>query len=107
MFRVIYNRQHHWKILDQIRRKNYIKFEVKRKLLQSASGTNSLSVATRYLACYKKSSIPRSSSLTRVVNRCVYTGRKYSTLHKFQMSRFVLRVKAYEGLIPGLRRSSW
>ena len=93
-------------MLDHIRRRNHIKFELKNRLIRSILKTPSLTFAQRHLAIYAKSSIPRSSSITRISNRCVYTGRKFSVLRKFQMSRFALRDKAYDGYLPGLRRHS-
>ena len=107
MFFYIYNRQHQWKVLDNIRRRNYIKFEIKSQLIRSLKKTSDLQLTQKCLLIYKQSSIPRASSITRVVNRCVNTGRKYSTLRKFKLSRFSFRTNSYEGLLPGVRRNSW
>lgn len=93
-------------MLDHIRRRNHIKFELKSKLIKSILNTQTLTFAQRHLAIYAKASIPRSASLTRISNRCIYTGRKYSVIRKFQMSRFAVRVKAYDGTLPGIRRHS-
>lgn len=84
----------------------YIKFELKNFLLKSSLKTPYVIPLHANLAVYRKSSIPRSSSITRIVNRCIYTGRKYSTIKKFQLSRFAIRFNSYEGLLPGLRRHS-
>jgi len=107
LYIIIYSRQHQWKVLDNTRRRNHIKFELKNTLLKSLFKTQTLNLSQQHLASYRKSSIPRSSSVTRIVNRCVYTGRKYSTIRKFQMSRFSTRFNSYEGLLPGVRRHSW
>ena len=63
-------------------------------------------LSNRYLAMYRRTSLPRNSSVTRIVNRCIYTGRKYSTLRKYQMSRFAMRFQSYSGVLPGVRRHS-
>jgi small subunit ribosomal protein S14 len=107
LFIIIYSRQHQWKVLDNTRRRAHIKFELKSRLIKSLFSNRHLEFSQKHLASYRKSSIPRAASVTRIVNRCVYTGRKYSTLKKFQTSRFATRSNAYEGLLPGVRRHSW
>ena len=103
----MYSRHHQWKILDNMRRHNYIKFELKGRLIKSILKTPQSYSSEKYLAMYRKSAIPRDAAISRVVNRCVYTGRKYSTIKRFQMSRFAIRFHSYEGCMPGLRRHSW
>ena len=53
------------------------------------------------------SKLPRNASPTRVVNRCVATGRKRAFYRKFGVSRLTLRELASQGLIPGMRKASW
>ena len=93
-------------MLDLIRRKAYIKFELKRSVLMSLLKSPTLPFYKRQLVSYRKVSLPRKSSIVQTVNRCHQTGRKYSTLKKYGLSRFALRVKTYEGALPGLRRYS-
>ena len=107
MFNLMYSRQHQWKILDHTRRRAHIKFEIKNKALQSLLKSSALSLSQRHLAAYRKSTLPRASSITRVVNRCTQTGRKYSVIRRFQLSRFAFRSNSYEGFLPGVRRHSW
>jgi len=60
------------------------------------------------LTLYKKfERIPRNSSPSRHRNRCWMTGRSRGYYKDFGLSRHVLREMAYEGLIPGLTKSSW
>ncbi len=60
------------------------------------------------LALYKKfEKIPRNSSPSRHRNRCWVTGRSRGYYKDFGLSRHVLREMANEGLIPGLKKSSW
>ena len=60
------------------------------------------------LALYKKfESIPRNSSPSRRRNRCWVTGRCRGFYRDFGLSRHVLREMGNEGLIPGLKKSSW
>ncbi len=51
--------------------------------------------------------LPRSSSPTRYRRYCKLTGRMNSVYRKFQLSRIMLRELGLDGLIPGLRKSSW
>jgi small subunit ribosomal protein S14 len=60
------------------------------------------------VALYKKmENLPRNSSSTRQRNRCWVTGRSRGFYKDFGLSRHVLREMGNEGLIPGLKKSSW
>jgi len=78
----------------------------KRKSIKEAL-KNSGSFQTR-LALYKKfEKIPRNSSPSRHRNRCWVTGRSRGVYKDFGLSRHVLREMGNDGLIPGLKKSSW
>ena len=51
--------------------------------------------------------LPRDSSPTRLVNRCLVTGRRRGYLRRFKLSRIAFRELASSGLIPGVTKSSW
>ena len=55
----------------------------------------------------KLQGMPRNGSMTRVVNRCQISGRPKAVYRKFLLSRIVLREMAHQGLIPGMKKSSW
>ena len=60
------------------------------------------------LVLYKKfEQIPRNSSPSRKRNRCWVTGRSRGFYRDFGLSRHVLREMGNDGLIPGLKKSSW
>lgn len=44
---------------------------------------------------------------TRKVNRCGLCGRPRGYMRKFNMCRLCFRKNASEGLIPGVKKSSW
>ncbi len=44
---------------------------------------------------------------TRVYNRCKLCGRVGGYMRKFQMCRICFRERANEGLIMGVKKSSW
>ena len=51
--------------------------------------------------------LPRDSSVVRLKNRCMITGRARSYYRKFGVSRLVFREMALRGEIPGVKKSSW
>ena len=60
------------------------------------------------LVLYKKlENLPRNSSPSRHRNRCWVTGRSRGFYKDFGLSRHVLREMGNDGLIPGLKKSSW
>ena len=44
---------------------------------------------------------------TRIVRRCFRCGRKRGYMRKFGLCRICFREMANEGLIPGIKKSSW
>jgi len=53
------------------------------------------------------SKLPRNASPTRLVNRCLYSGRRRGYMRKFAASRLTFRQAALNGLIPGVVKASW
>jgi small subunit ribosomal protein S14 len=51
--------------------------------------------------------MPRDASATRYVNRCGVTGRPRAFMRRFGVSRIVFRELANEGMLPGVKKSSW
>lgn len=51
--------------------------------------------------------LPRNSSPTRLKSRCEVTGRSRGYMRKFGLSRITFREMASQGLLPGIRKSSW
>ena len=51
--------------------------------------------------------LPRNSAPVRLHNRCSKTGRPKGYYRDFGLSRHVLREMAHQGLLPGVRKSSW
>lgn len=48
-----------------------------------------------------------NSSITRIKNLCVLTGRSKSVHRLFKISRIQLRKLASEGFLPGVSKYSW
>jgi small subunit ribosomal protein S14 len=61
----------------------------------------------RFEASLRLAKMPRNGSKTRVVNRCVVSGRPRAYYRRFGMSRIALRELASAGKLPGVVKSSW
>jgi len=101
------NRYSQWIKLDKFRRHQFLKSEIKKKILKSIIKNTKISNFIRYYAFYNYTLCNRSSSVTQIRNRCVVYGRKWMIIQKTRTSRFVFRKDAYQGNLPGLRRDSW
>jgi small subunit ribosomal protein S14 len=79
----------------------------KRNSLKRIIHSRTISPEERFVAQLKLAAMPRTSSSTRIRNRCMVTGRARGFYRKFGISRIMLREMAAEGLIPGVRKASW
>ena len=75
--------------------------------LKKMANDESLPLEERFEARLKLAKLPRSSSATRIRNRCEVTGRPRAYYRKLKMSRIALRELGSHGQIPGLVKSSW
>ncbi|HCM36840.1 MAG: 30S ribosomal protein S14 [Candidatus Wildermuthbacteria bacterium RIFCSPLOWO2_02_FULL_47_9c] len=49
----------------------------------------------------------KSKFSTRITNRCFRCGRKRGYMRDFDLCRICFRELANQGLIPGIKKSSW
>ena len=82
-------------------------YAAKRTELKAVANNEALPLEERFEARLKLAELPRSSSKTRIRNRCLVTGRPRAFYRKLKMSRISLRDLGSSGLIPGLVKSSW
>jgi small subunit ribosomal protein S14 len=82
-------------------------YAAKRVELKKIANDEALPLEERFEARLKLAELPRSSSKTRIRNRCQVTGRPRAYYRKLKMSRISLRDLGSSGLIPGLVKSSW
>jgi small subunit ribosomal protein S14 len=82
-------------------------YATKRVALKAVANNEALPLEERFEARLKLAELPRSSSKTRIRNRCLVTGRPRAYYRKLKMSRISLRDLGSSGLIPGLVKSSW
>lgn len=90
----------------RIRRKVQEK-KAKRAELKAVIMNKTVAPEERFAAQLKLAAMPRTSSATRIRNRCAVTGRSRGVYRKFNISRIMLRTMAAAGLIPGVRKASW
>ena len=88
-------------------RKLVAQFADKRAALKAVANDESRPLEERFEARLKLAELPRSSSATRIRNRCLLTGRPRAYYRKLKMSRIALRELGSHGQIPGLVKSSW
>jgi small subunit ribosomal protein S14 len=100
-------RENRWKYLDNFKRKLFVKNELKRILLKSIIKNTNLPLSYRYFALYNKSKLMRFSSITQQKNKCVETGRIWTTVKNVNYSRFYFRTESNSGNLPGFKRASW
>jgi small subunit ribosomal protein S14 len=83
------------------------RFAAKRARLKAIADDKKVDQEERFAARLKLAELPRTSSRTRIRNRCELTGRPRAVYRKFKLSRIALRELASTGQIPGMVKSSW
>ncbi len=96
-----------WKLIDNMKRKYFLKYEIKKLILKSISVNNYLPLSYRYYSMYHFSKISKQNSLIQHKKKCIKTGRVWSTEKYTKYSRFIFRRESYQGNLPGFRRASW
>ena len=92
---------------NERRRKLTKRYSGRRSRLRAIARDKSKPMEERFAAALKLAELPRSSSATRIRNRCEATGRPRGFYRKHRLSRIALRELGSKGLIPGLLKSSW
>ncbi len=91
---------------ERKRQRLVLKYAEKRNLLKQQ--IRHATFIEEKIKLYRKlQGLPRNSSPTRLHNRCLVTGRPKGFFRRFGLSRHVLREMAHEGLLPGVKKSSW
>ena len=92
---------------DKKRRAKFKQYESKRIHLLSLIHDESLPLNLRLIYTARLAELPRSSSKTRIRNRCILTGRGRGVYSYFRLSRIALRDLASKGYLSGITKSSW
>ncbi len=88
-------------------RKLVTRYTERRAALKAIINDKKLPMDERFRAQLKLNELPRSSSKTRIRNRCEVSGRPRAYYRKLKMSRIALRELGSQGKIPGIVKSSW
>lgn len=89
---------------DNKNRKLVAHYEWKRVILKALLKCPRLS-ESGWIREWKK--FPRGSSIVRIRNRCILSGRAGSVYRRFRLSRICLREEGNKGRLPGVERASW
>ena len=92
---------------DQTRRFLCQQYEIERALLKACISDTQLSHTIRELCVQLLGGYSANTSITRVRNRCVMTGRARGILRDFRVSRLQFRRLAADGKLPGVLPAQW
>jgi small subunit ribosomal protein S14 len=96
------------KIKKNIKQRYLFKdFEKKRLILKIIFKNLNIKKKIRWKLNQKWSFFNQNSSITRIKNICILTGRSKSIYRLFKISRIQLRKLASEGFLPGVSKYSW
>jgi len=82
-------------------------FEKNRLVLKSVTQNIQVKKQIRWKLQLKFNRLPFNSSLTRISNICILTGRSHSVYRFMKYSRIQLRKWASLGILPGITKRSW
>lgn len=100
-------RKNHWILTDILRRKLFLKYELKKIIFKSIMKNNEIQNSYKYCTLSYKINIPRRASVIQQVNKCFLTGRPWYVNKLTRYSRFKFRLESYKGNMPGFKRASW
>jgi small subunit ribosomal protein S14 len=92
---------------DKKKRNLHLKYETQRLEYKSILNDLSLPKELRYNIMLALNKLPRNSSKVRIKNRCILTSRTHSVLRICKLSRIKFRELASQGLLMGIKKSSW
>lgn len=92
---------------DNKYRKTYKKFELNKKYYKYIFQNQLLSSETRYKGFKKLVWITHYSSISKIKNRCIISGKSKSVSRFFKLSRITFRKLANNGNIVGITKSGW
>lgn len=83
------------------------RYNKKRLELKAIVKNTTLSLEERIAAQRELQRIPRNASPVRVRKRCALTGRPRGYVGLFNLSRIKFRELALDGVLPGVKKTSW
>jgi len=92
---------------DKKRRQLFFKNEIYFYLFKSLLKNNKINKSYRFLLSSKLVNFNKDSFKTRLVNRCIFTGRRYILNKKYRLSRLQLPEIVNSFFLKGFTRSGW
>lgn len=95
-------------IQKNIKQRNlFYSFEKKRLILRIICKNNFFNNKIRISVKQKFLYLSNNSSITRIKNRCILTGRGKKIYRFFRLTRHALKEKSSQGYLPGLSKYNW
>ena len=94
-------------IKDKQNRQKFKKYELKHLALKILANNTKIDTKSRHTFNLQLAKLPRNCSITRIHNRCIFTGRAHGIYKKLKISRILAREFISSGLLPGFTKSSW
>ena len=93
---------------DNIKRNLFKKYYIERCLLKYLAYNNLSYDKKQQLEAFTKlAKLTPKSSITQIRNRCIISGRPRSVLKLFKLGRNKLKEFYEQGLLVGIKKSSW
>ena len=102
-----FRQEHHWRLVDKVKRKFFLKYEILKILSKTCLKNSKLPIIYKYFIYIKLIKLIRFSNIGISKNRCILSGRSYGILSYFKVSRFFLRTNLIKMNTFGFRRLSW
>ena len=90
-----------------LKKKKYLKNEIKKIILKSIIQNKNLKPITRSLAFYKLSQLPLKASISKQYNICLLTGRSKSVYKITNLSRHTMKKLSINGNLQNIKIASW
>ncbi|KAH8119093.1 hypothetical protein DFH11DRAFT_1539969 [Phellopilus nigrolimitatus] len=81
--------------------------EILRRAYLYVARNQTLAPQVRYQAQLQLNTFGKDTRPTTVKNRCHVSGRGKGIMSEFALSRFQFRMRALQGLLPGVKKASW
>ncbi|KAK6189630.1 hypothetical protein LQW54_013073 [Pestalotiopsis sp. IQ-011] len=94
-------------IRDHTKRQVFAEHEAERQALRYMIRNTTLPARTRAEAQLQLTQMHCYTRPTQIRGRCLLGGKGRGIFRDFKMSRYMFRMQALEGGLPGVRKASW
>lgn len=93
--------------IDKKRRFLFLHNEINNNILKTLAYNTKIPLIKRWKFIIYLSKLNKNSSITRIHNFCMITGRSRSVYKNLKLSRLIFRKKASFNQLVGFRKASW